>query len=151
MNRLDWLTEEADADPRVEGLCREGLDEYAALAFARRWREGRAWDTLEPWQRFGPELLETVVLQNGRYRVPILCETSKYLYGIAPKARAPMRWLASTDALDKLMYRHCTDYRISAAAAGGGEKRFLNLRAEAFGYLLVAFIIAGREFVRALR
>jgi len=147
--------EGADAPRTIEetlGVCND-YDAFAALAMARGWPEHVAWRDLDPWQRIGPELLESVVFGTETYRPRFLQETVAHLESLEWVQNKRLSFLqlllAANDGIDRILYRKCAPSQESALRVALRVQTFQELRAESVAFLGVALALATYGFRRA--
>jgi hypothetical protein len=146
---------EGDAPRTIEESLgvNNDYDAFAALAICRGWPEHVAWADLDPWQRIGPELLESVVFQTETYRRRFLHETVAHLDGLEWVQRRRLSFLqlllAADDAVDRILYRECKPSQQQALRVACRLTTYLELRAEAVAFLGVSLALATYAFRRA--
>lgn len=122
------------------------FDLLGALAMARAWPEGVPARELEPWQRIGPDVL-WMVCRKDYVRVDrIGREALNHVAGLrwVCKRKISRQQIerAVTDAIERLVERECMAAEIACLAVALRKETYLELRAEAYAFLVNCMTVA---------
>lgn len=122
------------------------FDLLGALAMARAWPEGMPARDLEPWQRIGPDVLWMVCREDYTRVEKIGRETLNHVAGLKWVQRKRLSRLqverAVMDAIARLVERECMAAEIACLAVALRKETYLELRAEAYAFLVNCMAVA---------
>jgi hypothetical protein len=139
----------------VIASCDDNADVLGALAYSRGRNRDIPKSELAPWRQVGPDLLWAASRQTEAEIHRIGPVVARWVANLAWVRKAKLSdlqiELAVADALDRVIYGNCTNCDVSALMVACRKDTFLNLRAEAVGFMAFAMALAEEAFSAQLR